>query len=97
MHPNFAQKKIKDYQEVDQKTKSFFLALDGKQPNDPDRGMDVVVDVVRGEGRAAGKPFPLWLALGADAVRDIRAKAVRIVESIDTYQDLSVAVGYDQP
>ena len=97
MHPNFAQKKIKDYQEVDQKTKSFFLAIDGKQPNDPERGMEVVVDVVRGEGAAAGRPFPLWLALGADAVRDIRSKATRIVESLDTYQDLSVAAGYDHP
>jgi len=97
MHPNFAQKKIKDYQEADQKTKLAFIALNGKQPNDPDRGMEVVVDVVRGEGRAAGKPFPLWLALGADAVQDIRAKATRIVESLDVYQDLSVVVGYDQP
>jgi len=96
-HPNFAQKKIKDYQEVDQKTKSFFLAVNGKQPNDPERGMDVVVDVVRGEGTATGRPFPLWLALGADAVRDIRNKATRIVESLDMYQDLSVAVGYDRP
>jgi len=96
MHPNFAQKKIKDYQEVDQKTKSFFLTLNGKQPNDPDRGMEIVVDVVREEGRAAGKPFPLWLALGADAVRDIRAKATRIIESLDAYKDISVAVGYDQ-
>ena len=97
MHPNFAQKKIKDYQEVDQKTKSTFLALNGKQPNDPDRGMEVVVDVVRGEGRATGRPFPLWLALGADAVQGIRAKATRIVDSLDVYHDLSVAVGYDQP
>jgi len=96
MHPNYAQKKIKDYQEIDQKTKSFFLTLDGKQPNDPERGMEVVVDVVRGEGRAAGRPFPLWLALGADAVKDIRAKANRIVDSLGVYQDLSVAVGYDQ-
>jgi len=97
MHPNFAQKKIKDYQEVDQKTKLAFLALNGKQPNDPDRGMEIVVDVVRGEGRAAGKPFPLWLALGVDAVQGIRAKASRIVESLDVYQDLSVASGYDHP
>lgn len=97
MHPNFAQEKIKDYQEVDQKTKSFFLAIDGKQPNDPERGMEVVVDVVRGEGAAAGKAFPLWLALGADAVRDIRSKATRIVESLDMYQELSVAAGYDHP
>ena len=97
MHPSFAQKKIKDYQEVDQKTKAAFLALNGKQPNDPARGMEVVVDIVRGEGRAAGKPFPLWLALGADAVKDIRAKATRIIESLDAYQDLSVTVGYDQP
>lgn len=95
MHPNFAHKKIKDYQEVDQKTKSFFAGISGKQPNDPARGMEVVVDVVRGEGRAAGKPFPLWLALGADAVRDIRSKTTRIVESLDMYEDLSVAVGYD--
>ena len=97
MHPNFAQKKIKEYQEVDQKTKAFFLSINGKQPNDPDRGMEVVVDVVRGEGRAAGRPFPLWLALGADAVSGIRAKATRILESLDANEDLSIAAGYDQP
>ena len=97
MHPNFAHQKIKDYQEVDQKTKSFFLSINGKQPNDPVRGMEVVVDVVKGQGSAAGKPFPLWLALGADAVKDIRAKATRIIESLDVYEDLSVAVGYDEP
>jgi hypothetical protein len=97
MLPNFAAKKIKDYQEVDRETKAFFLALNGNQPNDPVRGMEIVVDVVRGEGRAAGKPFPLWLALGTDAVSDIRAKATRIIESLDVYEELSYAVGYDQP
>jgi len=95
MHPNFAQKKIKDYQEIDQKAKSFFLSLNGNQPNDPEKGMKVVVDVVRGEGSAAGKPFPLWLALGADAIEGIRSKATRVVDNLDAYQDLSVAAGYD--
>ena len=56
--------------------------------------MDAVVEVVRGEGRAAGKPFPLWLALGDDAVRDIRAKTTRIIENLEVHQDISVTVGY---
>jgi len=32
--------------------------------------MEVVMDFVRGEGSAVGKPFPLWPARGADAVQD---------------------------
>ena len=56
--------------------------------------MDAVVDDVRGEGRAAGKLSPLWLALGDDAVKDIRAKATRIIENLEVYQDISVTVGY---
>ena len=52
------------------------------------------MDVVRGEGRAAGKPFLLWLALGDDAVKDIRAKATRFIENLEMCQDISVTVGY---
>ncbi|KAI0067893.1 NAD-P-binding protein [Artomyces pyxidatus] len=57
-------------------------AMPGK--SDPERGMDVLVDVVRREGRAKGlENPPLWLFLGEDAVRDLRVRMERLAEAVD--------------
>ena len=43
------------------------LATNGKQPGDPKKGVKVMIDVVRGEGLAVGKPSPQYLMFGSDA------------------------------
>ncbi|KAI0056340.1 NAD(P)-binding protein, partial [Artomyces pyxidatus] len=60
---------------------------------DPMRGMDVIVDVVKGEGKAGevmreGRQWPLWLVLGDDAIRDVKERLTRIAEALDTWQEV---------
>ena len=38
---------------------------------DPDKAMEAVVDVVKGQGVANGKPWPFYLFLGEEAYRDV--------------------------
>ncbi|KDR71144.1 hypothetical protein GALMADRAFT_144209 [Galerina marginata CBS 339.88] len=42
-------------------------AANGKQLGNPLKGVEVMVDLVRGEGLCAGKSFPTGLALGSDS------------------------------
>ena len=49
--------------------------------NDPAKGMKILVDVVRGEGCAEGKPWPLYLPLGPEAEDAIKAK-VKVLQNV---------------
>ncbi|KAG0709824.1 hypothetical protein DFH29DRAFT_885950 [Suillus ampliporus] len=60
----------------------------GKQPGDPDKAMNIVVDVVKGEGRAAGREWPLYLVLGRDAEADIRNKCAKVLKHLDDWNDV---------
>ncbi|KDQ53970.1 hypothetical protein JAAARDRAFT_38954 [Jaapia argillacea MUCL 33604] len=63
----------------------------GRQPGDPDKAMEMVVDVVRGEGVAQGREWPLYLVLGEDAERDIRTKCGKVLKVLDQWQDVTRA------
>lgn len=67
----------------------------GKQPNDPVKAMTAIVDVVRGEGPAAGKPMPLWLVLGKDAEEDLREHVRQRLENLEEWKDVTRSVGVD--
>jgi len=70
----------------------------GVGSGDPARGMSVLVDVVRGEGRAKKTldrhGWPLWLFLGADAVSDVRARITRVAHVLDQWEDIATNVSF---
>ena len=70
----------------------------GVGKGDPVRGMSVLVDVVRGEGRAKEvlerHGWPLWLFLGEDAVRDVRARVTRVTHTLDQWEDIANEVSF---
>ena len=55
-----------------------------------------MLDVVKGTGVAAGKPFPRAMAVGSDsynaAIEEMEKEKVRLVE----WKDASFAVGFDE-
>ncbi|KAF8584216.1 short-chain oxidoreductase [Ramaria rubella] len=55
----------------------------GCQPGDPQKAVDVIADVVRGEGCATGKSWPDVLVLGEDAQHDIRLKCQQVLQRLD--------------
>ncbi|KAG1723193.1 uncharacterized protein EDB91DRAFT_182379 [Suillus paluster] len=78
---------IPDYD--DQRAQSLvrYEGMAGNQPGDPMKAMKVVVDVVRGEGVAAGREWPLYLVLGEDAETDVRNKCATMLKHLDEWQD----------
>src|SRR6266702_4368248 len=61
---------------------------------DPDLGMSALVDVVRGEGRAASHgPPPLWLFLGEDSMRDVRLRMEVLQSALEEWKDVGSNLG----
>ncbi|KAG2047411.1 NAD(P)-binding protein [Suillus hirtellus] len=79
---------IPDYDKTRAETQVMYEAIPGRQPGDPMKAMKLVADVVRGEGVAAGRDWPLYLVLGEDAERDVRNKCMMMLRHLDEWQDV---------
>ncbi|KAF5370913.1 hypothetical protein D9615_009789 [Tricholomella constricta] len=71
---------------------SRFKAIPGTEKGDPDKAMEAVVDVVRGEGIAKGRPWPGYLVLGEDAEKDVRDKCNKVLRVLDEWKDVACGI-----
>jgi hypothetical protein len=63
---------------------------------DPHKAMEVIVDVVRGEGCAAGREdWPLWLPLGEEAVADIRSRLEKMAKTVDEWEHVAKGLNHE--
>jgi NAD(P)-dependent dehydrogenase (short-subunit alcohol dehydrogenase family) len=60
----------------------------GPAPGDPAKAMEAVVDVVRGEGVAVGRPWPTYLVLGRDSEKAIIAKTDKLKKHLEDWSDV---------
>jgi hypothetical protein len=60
--------------------------VDGNERGDVQKGVELMVDVIRGEGRASGRKTPLRLPIGDDAVRVIEGACHNILKTIDVWR-----------
>ena len=58
----------------------------GNQPGDPKRGVEVMIDVIKGEGVAKEKDMPPRLPLGTDALEVIRSKCLATLKICDEWE-----------
>ena len=72
-----------------------FEGIAGKERGDPAKAMELLVDVVKGEGRAKGREWPLWLVLGRDAYADVRAKTAKLLETMKAWEDVATDLEFD--
>jgi hypothetical protein len=66
-----------------------FNEFNGNQPGDTVKGVQRIVDVVKGEKEAAGKPWPSSLPLGSDAVSSIRKKCEQTLRDLEVWEDFA--------
>lgn len=66
-----------------------FEAFDGNQPGDTVKGVKRIIDVVKGENSANGKPWPISLPLGSDAVSAIRTKCENTLRDLEAWEDFA--------
>jgi hypothetical protein len=71
-----------------------FIAYSGKQPGDPDKGVNVVLDVVRGEGLAEGKVFPTALSLGSDSYNGVKEECEKTLARLEDWKDVSESTDF---
>jgi hypothetical protein len=58
--------------------------------NDVNKGVKAIIDVVTGEGFAAGRDWPLYLPLGEAAEVAVREKADKVKRVLDEWHDFIV-------
>lgn len=83
--PMFEDNRIADYDTTRETMRKRYEQVDGHQPGDPVKAMRVLVDVVRGEGVAQGKEWPLYLPLGLEAESAIRDKCAKMTGVLDAW------------
>lgn len=65
--------------------------MNGNQVGDATKAAELIVDLVRGENRAAGREWPGCLALGSDAVAGIRKKCEDTLRQLREWEDISAS------
>lgn len=65
---------LPEYNGLDAGTKAFVDNTHGNEPGDPKKAVEIMLDVVRGEGVAKGKETPFRLPLGSDGLQVMRTK-----------------------
>lgn len=66
-----------------------YLDTNGKQPGDPKKAAQVIVDVVRKEGIAAGRETPSVVVLGSDAYGIIKGICEGVIQRLETWKDVT--------
>lgn len=78
-----------DYAPMRELIQSRLEALDLKQSGDPDKAVEVIVDVVRGEGVAQGRDWSLYLPLGREANSDLETKCGIMLNTVEEWREIT--------
>ena len=88
-------KHIPAYDMLREKGRARFNSISGYEKGDPHRAMELLVDVVRGEGSARGREWPMWLFMGQDVYRDVRGKCDRVLQTLDAWEDVATDLEFE--
>lgn len=93
--PYYTGNMISDYDQTRDSSAKWYETINALVKGDPVKAMEVLTDVVRGEGGAAGRPWPLYLPLGDLAVAGITEKCHRVLKVIDEWKDVTTGLNLD--
>ena len=85
----------KDYQPMIAELNAALQVTRDSSPGDPKLGVERMVDVIRGEGAAEGRPMPAQLPLGSDALNIIKGKCLEIVKVCDEWEQFIKSTDYE--
>ncbi|TRM60748.1 hypothetical protein BD626DRAFT_503731 [Schizophyllum amplum] len=86
---------IPAWHELREAFRARYASIPGTEKGDPAKAMEALVDVVRGEGKAAGREIPMYLMLGEDAVSDVRTKFARVLKIVAEWEEVTTDVNFD--
>ncbi len=86
---NKAEKNIDDYDQTVGKFVEFLDKIDGKQPGDPDKAAEAIINITKLE-----KP-PLYLYLGEFAYKSVNRKIKTMKKYLDDWEDIGLHTDFD--
>jgi NAD(P)-dependent dehydrogenase (short-subunit alcohol dehydrogenase family) len=87
---------VPEYAQIRVETREFLGRINGAETGDAKKAANVIVDIVRGEGIAEGRPSTETLFLGSDAIRDVGAKCQATLKTIEEWGDVARSIDIDQ-
>lgn len=87
--------RIADYDPVMEPIRNMFNTYDRAQPGDPERGAQLIAEILTNSGRVARKEVPIRVPLGSDAIAFISAKAEETLQTMKEWKDLSSSTDHD--
>jgi hypothetical protein len=89
-----AQSSIPEYIGRSEDLRKMLAMEDRAQPGDVQKGVSIILDLVRAEGVAAGKKIPFRLPLGADCYETIKEKCEETLRLLDEWKDVINSTNY---
>lgn len=87
--------RISDYEELSTGIAGFIASSNNSQPGDPRKLVERIIDVVKSEGMAAGRPIPPRLPIGRDALAAIRKKCEDTLRLCEEWEGLITSTDFD--
>ena len=91
MHPENVKLRsvaIDDYKPIREAVEQFVESINGNQPGDPKKAIEIIIDVVKGEGVAEGKSLPERLPLGPDCLATLRKRSVNNLAIANDWEEV---------
>ncbi|KAK1228108.1 hypothetical protein PQX77_008879 [Marasmius sp. AFHP31] len=88
--------RIPDYQEMTEQVEAALQAYNGKQPGDPQRGVQIILDLLHGDGVAQGKPFPTSIQFGSDCYNVAKEHCETALTNLEEWKDVSYSTDFPQ-
>jgi len=85
---------IPEYDALRRRGEEILKSVPGKQKGDPEKAAQAIIDVVKGEGLAKGRPWPNYLILGSDAEQDVRNKAAKVLTNLEMFLDITRSIDF---
>ena len=64
------------------------IAMNGHQPGDPKKAVEIMIDIVKSEGVAAGRAQPTYVGLGSDAYQIIKDACSTTLQRLEDWKDI---------
>ena len=71
------------------------VGLDGRQPGDAVKLSELIVDIMKGQGFAAGRATPRSLQIGNDCYHAVKGKLESTLATLEEWKGVVVATDID--
>ena len=78
---------VQDYTNLDAACRQYERSIYGNEPGDPRKAVECMIDIVKGEGFARGKPMPPRMPLGTDGLKVMRDKCQATMKLCDEWEE----------